>query len=48
MAAKAPEPTEQPTEQPTNEPQPLPMPDSGGTYIRNQDGSLTKVESNDQ
>lgn len=55
MATKTPapanEPTEQPTEQPqnvANEPQPIPMPTDGGTYIRNADGSLAKVEDHAQ
>lgn len=38
----------EPTEQPTDQPQPLPMPPDGGTYIRNADGSLTKVEEHAQ
>lgn len=46
MATKttAPEPTEQPSESV----QPLPMQADGGTYIRNEDGSLTKVEEHAQ
>ena len=46
MATKAQAQTDEPTEQPIEAPQPQPMPDSGGTYIRNEDGSLTKVEEN--
>ncbi len=46
MATKTP--TPEPTEQPTPEPTPLPMPTDGGIYIRNADGSLTKVEDDAQ
>lgn len=47
MATKTPAPTNEPTEVPSDAPQPLPMPVDGGTYIRNSDGSLTKVEEHD-
>lgn len=48
MATKTPAPTNEPTEQPSESVQPLPMPADGGTYIRNADGSLTKVEEHAQ
>jgi hypothetical protein len=56
METKTQAPTNEPTEQPNelpqqsvaNESQPIPMPADGGTYIRNEDGSLTKVEDHAQ